>query len=158
MLIDALARLREMRKARLVILGQGPERASLEQQASRTTHGDVITFPGFVENPFAYMSNAAVFALSSNWEGLPTALIVAMACGAPVVSTDCPSGPAEILENGHLAPLTLPGDVAAFTFTEALTLALDRELPVAPLMARAGQFSRDAALDRYLEAAFPEDP
>ena len=101
------------------------------------------------------MSNAAVFALSSDWEGLPTALIEAMACGTAVVSTDCPSGPAEILENGRLAPLIPTGDVVAFT--EALIQALDRKSSTAPLVARADMFGRDAALDRYLEAAFPED-
>ena len=109
-----------------------------------------------MENPFAYMSQAGVFALSSDWEGLPTALIEAMACGASVVSTDCPSGPAEILDNGVLAPLTPPGDVAAFA--DALATALDRPRPIASLIARADQFSLDAALDHYLAAAFPGDP
>lgn len=154
MLIDAFARLRERRRARLIILGQGPEQASLERQAVCTGYGADIAFPGFVENPFSYMSKAAVFALSSDWEGLPTALIEAMACGASVVSTDCPSGPAEILENGALAPLIPPGDLPAFA--QALETALDRERPIMPLVARANTFSQEAALDRYLDAAFPE--
>lgn len=155
MLIDAFATLRQTRAARLMILGQGPERATLERQAEGTGYGADIALPGFVENPFAYMAQSAVFALSSDWEGLPTVLIEAMACGTQVVSTNCPSGPSEILERGALAPLTLPGDVPAFS--SALISALDRERPAMSLMKRAADFDLDAALDRYLEAAFPSD-
>ena len=154
MLIEAFARIRKARDARLVILGQGPLLPDLERQAECCGHAADIAFAGFVENPFAYMSAAAVFALSSDWEGLPTALIEAMACGASVVSTDCPSGPAEILDNGRLAPLTPPGDVAAFA--KGLAAALDRKRPIPALIARAETFSLEAALDRYLDAAFPK--
>lgn len=153
MLIEAFAKLRQTRAARLMILGQGPERAALERQVERTGYGADIALPGFVENPFAYMAQSAVFALSSDWEGLPTALIEAMACGTQVVSTDCPSGPSEILESGALAPLTVPGDMLAFA--NALVSALDGDRPATSLMARAADFDLDAALDRYLEAAFP---
>ncbi|MEM8947866.1 MAG: glycosyltransferase [Pseudomonadota bacterium] len=156
LLIRAFAELRRTRTARLMILGEGKLRDELRRLADDTGHGDNIALPGFVDNPFAYMSQAAVFALSSDWEGLPTVLIEAMACGASVVSTDCPSGPDEILEGGSLAPLTPPGDVSAFA--QALATALDRQRPIQPLIARAEAFSTDAALDHYLEAAFPEAP
>jgi len=156
MLIRSFAAVREKRQARLMFLGQGPDQEQLEAEAMATGYGDDIIFPGFVDNPFAYMSSAAVVALSSNWEGLPTVLIEAMACGTPVVSTDCPSGPSEILEQGRLAPLTPVGDVEAFT--KSLDHVLDQKPAVEPLITRANAFSLDAAVDRYLQIAFPSDP
>ena len=74
---------------------------------------DDIAFPGFVENPFSYMRRAALFVLSSRYEGLANVLIEAMACGTPVVSTDAPYGPAEILEGGRWGPLVPVGDAEA---------------------------------------------
>ena len=71
---------------------------------------DDIALPGFVENPFAYMARASVFVLSSAWEGFGNVIAEALACGCPVVSTDCPSGPAEILEHGKYGPLVPVGD------------------------------------------------
>lgn len=153
MLIRAFAALRQNREARLMILGQGPERQKLEALAKATGYGGDIALPGFVDNPFAYMGAAAIVALSSNWEGLPTVLIEAMACGTPVVATDCPSGPAEILEAGRLAPLIPPGATEAFA--KALADTLDQPPPVDRLIARADAFSLDAAVTRYLEVAFP---
>jgi glycosyltransferase involved in cell wall biosynthesis len=95
------------------------------------------------------MSGAAVFALSSAWEGLPGALIEAMACGCPPVSTDCPGGSAEILDQGRLGPLVPVGDDAALA--EAIVQQL--ECPTAPalLEARAREFALDLAVDHYLE-------
>ena len=78
----------------------------------REVFGD-LAVPGFVANPFAYLARAALFVLSSAWEGLPSVLIEALACGCPVVSTDCPSGPREILENGTYGPLVPVGDEVA---------------------------------------------
>jgi len=69
--------------------------------------------PGFVHNPYAYMSRANVFVLSSRWEGLPNTILQALACGCPVVSTDCPSGPSEILDGGNYGALVPPGDAPA---------------------------------------------
>jgi glycosyltransferase involved in cell wall biosynthesis len=111
-LLDAFARVREGRAARLVILGEGPEEGSLRVRARRLGISADVAFAGFVDNPFAFMARAAVFVLSSAWEGLPSVLIQAMACGCPVVSTDCPSGPAEILERGAYGPLVPVGDAA----------------------------------------------
>lgn len=153
MLIEAFAALRQSRNARLMILGEGPDRKKLEALAKATGYHEDIAFPGFVDNPFACMSRAAIVALSSNWEGLPTVLIEAMACGTPVVSTDCPSGPSEILRQGQLAPLTPCGDAEAFT--RSLDDVLNRKPSVDALIARAEEFSLDAAVDRYLEVAFP---
>lgn len=154
MLIEAFAQLRKDRRARLMILGQGPDRAELERLAQSTGYDDDIAFLGFVDNPFAFMRQAAVFALSSDWEGLPTVLIEAMACGAAVISTDCPSGPSEILLGGEIAPLTPPGDAEAFA--KALNFVLSSKRSIDQLVTRAEDFSLTSAVDRYLEAAFPE--
>ncbi len=153
MLIEAFTLLRVKREARLMILGEGELRAQLEAQASATGFGVDIELAGFVDNPFAFMKRAGVFALSSDWEGLPTVLIEAMACGVPVVATDCKSGPSEILLDGSLAPLTPPGDAKGFA--QALGLALDQKRPAAALMARADAFNTEAAVQHYLKVAFP---
>jgi len=94
--------------SRLIILGDGEERKTLESLVGSLGLQDIVDLPGFTLNPFAYMKKASVFVLSSKWEGLPGALIQALACDCPVVSTDCPSGPSEILNNGqygHLVPV-----------------------------------------------------
>ena len=104
-LINAFAKVREKLPARLMILGEGELRQDLEKQISMLNLEQDIALPGFVMNPYKYMSNAAVFALSSKWEGLPTVLIEALAVGAAVVSTNCRSGPEEILMGGTLGTL-----------------------------------------------------
>jgi glycosyltransferase involved in cell wall biosynthesis len=129
-LLKAFAKVRKQRPARLLILGQGEERAALESLAEELALGADVSLPGFAKNPFAYMSKAAVFALSSRFEGLPTVLIEALACGCPVVATDCPSGPSEILKgvpSGRLAPVGDPGK-----FAEALLDVLNDPGPIPP--------------------------
>jgi glycosyltransferase involved in cell wall biosynthesis len=147
-LLDAFARLRRRRVLRLVILGVGPERARLGLHARRLGVSQDVCFEGFVANPFAYMARAAAFALSSAWEGLPSVLIQAMACGCPVVSTDCRSGPSEVLMGGEYGPLVPVGDA------KALARALDRILDEPPdrerLVARASHFALDEVAERYL--------
>ncbi|HKA14197.1 MAG TPA: glycosyltransferase, partial [Myxococcota bacterium] len=122
-LLRAFARVRAERAARLVILGEGPQRRALERLASELGIARDVALPGFAANPFAWMAKCAVFALSSRWEGLPGALIEALACGCAVVSTDCPSGPAEILEAGRLAPLVPVGDPVALGAAIARAIA-----------------------------------
>lgn len=114
-LIDAVARLRQSRPVRLMILGQGPLLLKLQQQANELGFGADIDFPGFVTNPYAYLARADVFVLSSRWEGSPNALLEAMAIGIPCVACDCPSGPREILvspELGLLCPIDDPKAMA----------------------------------------------
>jgi glycosyltransferase involved in cell wall biosynthesis len=114
MLLRAFSRVRARLAARLIIIGEGEDRPQLEGLAASLGVADDVELPGFVRNPFAYMARASLFALSSQWEGLPTVLIEAMACGAPIVATDCPSGPYEILAGGRFGRLAPVGDDAAF--------------------------------------------
>ena len=146
-LLRAFARLRAKRQVRLMILGEGPHRTILETMARTLGIASDVTLPGFVENPYAYMARAAVFALSSAWEGLPTVLIEALACGCPVVSTDCPSGPAEILAGGDYGRLVPVGDDAALA--AAIMASLEHPPPREHLLGRAHFFSVDRAVDQY---------
>ena len=153
-LVRAFASVRERRAARLLILGEGPERGRLERLAANLGLGSEISFPGQVENPYAVMARAGVLAVSSLWEGLPLVMIEALACGCPVVSTDCPSGPAEILEGGRYGRLTPVGDPAALA--EAI-LATLREPPAREhLQARGRWFTPERAVREY--ARFLPDP
>lgn len=146
-LIRAFAHLREERSVRLVIFGEGEERATLETLAKELGVAADVALPGFTENPFSIMRGSSVFVLSSAWEGLPTVLIEAMACGVRVVSTDCPSGPSEILENGCWGRLVPVGDAVALA--EAVAEALDDPAPP-DVERRARDFSRRQAADKYL--------
>jgi glycosyltransferase involved in cell wall biosynthesis len=113
--------------------------------------------PGFVDNPFAFMAKASVFVLSSAWEGLPTVLIEALACGCPVVATDCRSGPREILDNGRYGRLVPVGDHEALA--RAILETLDNpDFPVTreERIQRALEFSLDAAVEKYLQILLPE--
>jgi glycosyltransferase involved in cell wall biosynthesis len=145
-LVDAFAILRREHDARLVILGEGPERAMIEAHVRRHSLEDCVALPGFVDNPYACMAHAAVLALSSHWEGLPTVLIEGLAVGTPVVSTDCPSGPREILRNGKLGRLVVPGDIPALAGAIASALASGRpSIPSDELR----PFMPDVVLDQY---------
>lgn len=149
LLLHAFARFRARRAARLVVLGEGRERPRLEALAKALGVADDVAFPGHVANPYAAFSRAALFVLSSDWEGLPTVLVEALACGCPVVSTDCPSGPAEILEGGRYGQLVPCGDAAALS--EAIGHALAHPLPRERLRARGKEFSLERSASRYLE-------
>jgi glycosyltransferase involved in cell wall biosynthesis len=100
------------------------------------------------------MSRAAVFVLSSAWEGFGNVLAEALACGCPAVSTDCPSGPAEILEHGRYGPLVRVGDDAALAV--AICRVLDEPPPRDELTGRAASFTVERAVDRYLQLMFGE--
>ena len=147
-LVRAFAELRRVRPARLVILGEGPDLSMLEALAAELGVGNDVALPGLRENALAYMAHSAVFVLSSAWEGLPTVLIEALAAGTRVVSTDCPSGPREILQEGRLGPLTPVGNAQALA--QAILGVLDRPSDVVPQDALT-PFTRDAAVDHYLQ-------
>jgi len=107
LLLEAFARVRDQMRARLVVLGEGPERAMLERLSARLGLEADVAFPGFDLHPAAWMARSTILALSSTWEGQPNVLLEAMACGVPVISTRCPFGPDEIIEpeiTGLLVP------------------------------------------------------
>jgi len=153
LLIRAFDRVRAQYPCRLVILGEGELRKDLEALAEELGVADDILLPGFQENPFAWMRTASLFVLSSDWEGLPTVLIEAMASGTPVVSTECPSGPSEILENGKWGRLVPCGDIKALAdgILEAL---MDKNPP--DVAKRAQDFVVDRAVDKYLKVLLPQ--
>jgi glycosyltransferase involved in cell wall biosynthesis len=145
-------------KARLVILGKGRLQAKMRQLADRLGVSSDMQLPGFVENPYPHMAAAAVFVLSSAWEGSPNVLVEAMALGTPVAATDCPSGPREILQDGAYGRLTAVGDA------EGLAEAIRETLAEPPdrhrLTAGALRYTVQASSAAYL-AAFgirPEQP
>lgn len=147
-LVEAFASLRGQGvDARLVLLGDGEQRPRLRQLADELDVADDMDMPGWVNNPYAYMAQAGVFVLSSIFEGLPVAMIEALACGCPVAATDCPSGPREILQDGSLGPLTPVGDsrALAVAIEQVLTTPLSRER----LLERGAFFSVDRAVDSY---------
>lgn len=148
-LLRAFMRVRQQRPLRLVILGEGELREELVALARQLAIADDVALPGFDANPFAAMRHARVFVLSSRYEGLPGVLIQAMACGARVVSTDCPSGPREILEDGRWGALVPVGDAEALA--RAIQFALDDPSPP-DVGARAADFSVEQAVAGYAAA------
>lgn len=152
-LIRAFAAVRKNRPCRLVILGEGELRGALEALVKELGVSDDVLMPGFHNNPFAWMSRSAVFVFTSIFEGLGGALIQAMACGIPVISTDCPSGPSEILENGKWGRLVPVGDVSALVRAIGQTLDDDTHPDVRQ---RAAYFSDKRSTDDYLEVCFPD--
>jgi glycosyltransferase involved in cell wall biosynthesis len=148
-LIRAFAHLRRRQAARLVILGEGEARDALSALVRELGIEDDVALPGFVDNPFSYMARASVFVLSSAWEGLPGVLIQAMACGCKVVSTDCPSGPHEVLQGGVYGPLVPVGDHQALA--DAISHVLGNKADRGSLMQRAAMFSPDVTIPQYLD-------
>ncbi len=148
-LIRAFATMRALREAHLLILGEGRERKRLEALVSELGMQDDVRMPGFADNPYRYMSHADLFVLSSDYEGLPTVLIEALACGCPVVSTDCPSGPREILDAGAFGELVPCGDDAQLAQAMARTLTAPPDR--AHQRARAQIFSIEASMQHYRE-------
>ena len=147
-LIQAFAKLRTSRSSRLVILGEGDRRPFLEDCVERLGLSEHVWMPGFKPNPLKYMANADVFVLSSKREGLGNVLIEAMACGTPVVSTDCKSGPSEILKGGEYGRLVPVGDSSALA--AAIEEALDGHVSPAPRSA-LDRFRRDKVAEQYLD-------
>jgi len=157
-LIRAFAKALLHKPLKLVILGEGPERKKLETLALELDVADSVSLPGFVTNPSHYMKNAGLFVLSSAWEGLPNVLIEAMACDVPVVSTDCLSGPAEILENGKFGELVQVGD--AVSLSQAIVKGIEKKKCAEycrKLVERSGDFSTKSIVKKYLEVLAPEE-
>ena len=148
-LLRAFARVVSSQPARLVILGEGPERGNLLRLAEQLGISEHVDLPGFKVNPFAYMSKATLMVHSSKYEGFPNVLVQAMACGTPVVSTDCDHGPREILERGKWGRLVPVGDAEAMA--EAILETLRDPIEPELLVSRASVYSAEASVDRYMQ-------
>ena len=146
-LLRAFRRVSRNRDIRLIILGEGNWRRRLEKRIRKWGLETIVSLPGWASNPYAFMSRASLFVLSSKNEGLGNVLIEAMACGCPCVSTNCPAGPSEILDDGRFGPLVPVGDDCA------LAAAIERVLDSPPdsnaLRGRGQEFSLDTSVDRY---------
>lgn len=154
LLIRAFALVCRCVNAHLLILGEGNLRSKLEILIDDLKISDRVTMPGFVSDPRPYYDHATVFVLSSSWEGLPTVLIEALDAGIPVVSTDCPTGPREILDDGKFGLLVPVGDVNALA--AAMLKVLDSPHESKFLKERALAFSVDKSADCYLKLMFSE--
>jgi len=146
MLIKAFDLVRRKIPARLIILGEGTERSTLERLIDSSGLQGVVDLSGFHLNPFAFMKKASVFVLSSKWEGLPGVLIQALACGCPVVSTDCYSGPSEILNGGQYGQLVPVGDVEAMASAIVAVLEGDVRKPPASWLE---QYKIESVIPQY---------
>ncbi|MSU54599.1 MAG: glycosyltransferase [Candidatus Staskawiczbacteria bacterium] len=156
-LFGAMKLMVKQRSVRLIILGDGPEKSHLTTMVTKMGLSDVVDFLGFCDNPYAYMKQASLYVLSSMQEGFGNTIVEAMACALPVVATDCPSGPREIIENGKngiLVPVANP--LALF---EAMVELLDnhalRQACIKEGVVRAQDFSVSKSVGHY-EAVFRE--
>ena len=147
-LLRAFAQVVQQLEARLVILGEGEEHNRLQQLAEQLGIASFVDLPGFDLNPFRYMRRAGVFVLASRYEGLPNVLIQALACGCAVVSTDCPSGPREILDGGRYGALVAVDDVVGLAV--AIGRVLQGERPQVPAE-WLEQFRVEHVAEQYLQ-------
>jgi glycosyltransferase involved in cell wall biosynthesis len=148
-LLRAFVRVRAEVPARLLILGEGREHERLRELARELGVEDDVELPGFDPNPISAMARSAVFVLSSAWEGFGNVVVEALATGCPVVSTDCPSGPGEILDGGRYGPLVPVGDEEALARATVETLRDPGDADAR--RARAATFGVDVVAERYLE-------
>lgn len=151
-LIKAFSRVRQSRPVHLVLIGEGRQRSELTTLAQSLGIEKDIWMPGFSDNPYAFMSKASMLVLSSIYEGLPNVLIEALACGCPIVSTDCPSGPSEILEKGKYGTLVAMGDVHALA--QAIHHTLNNPPNRNDLCLRAADFDIEKVSQQYLNVLF----
>jgi glycosyltransferase involved in cell wall biosynthesis len=137
-----------------VILGEGPDRATLELLIRQLQLEEYVYLPGFVRNPFSWMRHAGVLVSSSLTEGCPNALMQALACGTPVIGTDCVGGSAEILEGGKWGQLVPVGDADAIA--EAVLVVMDTATRI-DVRKRASDFALRRIAQQYLQVLLPSD-
>ena len=147
-LLRGFALLRTKRRCRLMIIGRGRGRDRLHALAEALGIAEDFALPGFIAEPYPYLAHADLFAFTSRWEGLGFVLIEALALGTPVVSTDCPSGPSEILQAGRYGRLIPVGDEAALA--DAMAATLHAPLPAEQLKEAARPYAIETATDAYL--------
>lgn len=148
-LIEAFSKVIKKRDARLVIIGEGEEQESLNQLVKDLGLTKLVDFIGFVDNPYKFMEKSSVFVLSSAWEGFGNVIVEAMACGTPIVSTDCKSGPSEILDNGNFGKLVPVGD--SEKMATAIIESLDNSINSEIIKDRAAEFRLDSIKKQYLK-------
>ena len=147
MLIRAFAEVRSRLDARLILLGDGPQREKILELINSLNIEEAISMPGWVDNPYSFMASADLFVMSSSWEGCPNVLLETLACGCSVVSTDCPPGPSEILEHGRWGKLVPVNDQTALA--EAIIATLEDDTNQDALRQRATQFSPEYIIDNF---------
>lgn len=154
-LIRAFKQVRDSRPARLLILGEGDRRAELEALVQSLQIAEDVSMPGWVENPYPYMKRASMFVLSSRWEGLPGVLIEALYAGIPLVATDCPSGPREVLADGEYGQLVPVADVNALAHAMGKVLA---HPPARPPEESWLRFEMNRVIDQYIDVLLDDQP
>jgi glycosyltransferase involved in cell wall biosynthesis len=156
-LVRAFAAVRKWRDAKMIIIGEGSARAALEAEVRRLNLTDDVDLPGFQQNPFSFMNHANLFVLNSYYEGLPNVLIQAMSFGTPIVSTDCKSGPSEILQGGRFGRLIPVGSHESLV--ASLMESLDLPKHRAAQESAWNRYGAEEATSAYLACAnLPEKP
>lgn len=140
LLLQALARM-QARNWQLILLGTGEDEATLRELSIQLGIADRVHFAGWQDNPYAWMARCDIFVLSSLWEGMPNAMLEAMTLGLPVVSTDCPSGPMDILDGGRYGRLVPPNSA------EALSAAIEELVTNEPLRLELGKQAKERSAD-----------
>lgn len=148
-LIHAMKVLYETRRVRLIILGDGPLRSELQALIEELNLVDVVCLMGYVENPLKYLVHADLFVHSAHVESLGNVLVEAMMCGCTVVSTDCPTGPREVLQDGRFGYLVPMRDPVAMA--SAIELALDNPIPQPLLLEAVEPFSENCVLEQHFK-------
>ncbi len=148
-LIKAFVIVNQSLKSRLIILGEGSQRKELEQLIDELGVKNQVSLTGFVPNPFIYIKKSDIFVLSSRWEGLSNVILESLAVGIPIVSTDCPSGSAELLEYGKYGKLVPIGN--EYELAQAILTTLKEPLDRNLLQKRAADFYIDKIVNQYLE-------
>ena len=147
LLVKAFPRVLQSVDAKLIILGEGKERESLEYLIQELQIGHAVSMPGWVENPYSYMAKAHLFVMSSCTEGFGRVLVEALICGCPIVSTDCPSGPREVLENGQWGRLVpIDNEVA---LANAIIESLNEDVNYSALRKRGMSFDTGSLIRCY---------
>ncbi|CCZ63138.1 putative uncharacterized protein [Hungatella hathewayi CAG:224] len=149
LMFQTLKQLNERGDYRLILLGEGELQTELEELACFMGIRRKVDFTGYVENPYVFFKMADAVVLTSIYEGLPSVLIEALACGARIVSVDCPSGPREILADGVYGRLVRPQDETALA--EGILESLRKRPDKALLKSRAMEFSAEKAAERYAD-------
>ncbi|RDY27391.1 glycosyltransferase [Romboutsia weinsteinii] len=144
--------LKQRTDVRLTILGEGEKRPELEQIIDELGINDYVDMPGFCENPYAYMSKCSIFVLSSKWEGLSNVIIEAMSCGARIISTDCKSGPKEILDNGRYGKLVPVGDEQEIC--KGIIEVLNNDIIFEDYNNHLDKFKFDKIINEYIELIY----